>query len=297
MSRQSRLGTVAIMTLFLATLGPSSVGAAPPTGGASALPGGAMDITGTARGKRLIAKAADRYAANGAKAQPLRAIEDDGGILIAPENTRFGTVEVTLAGGQKGIALAPLTPDAPAPQTGARAGDIGASAGPTWTFQGNQCFSRISDTWSWLDHCYYMYRLSNDGNASYDWFALAHYASMKANVPWVMNWARIRAYRHGGSAQTWADWSPKSDWNGGSCGTISVAVTLPVGGIGISTERCPQLWDFTKSANGTSPDYSLRWIGLGTRATRELTFEIAVRVAQGGWAQWALPAEVHGSAF
>jgi hypothetical protein len=142
-----------------------------------------------------------------------------------------------------------------------------------------------------------MYRLSNDGNASYDWFALAHYASMSANAPWVMNWARIRAYRYQSSAQTWADWSPKSDWNGGSCGTITVGVALPVGGIGISTERCPQLWDFTKSANGTPPDYSLTWIGPGTRATRELTFEIAVRVAQGGWAQWILPAEVHGGAI
>ena len=36
---------------------------------------------------------------------------------------------------------------------------------------------------------------------------------------------------------------------------------------------------------------------MGTRGTRQVNFEIAVRVAQGGSASFAIPAEVRGSAY
>jgi hypothetical protein len=129
-----------------------------------------------------------------------------------------------------------------------------------------------------------MYRLSNDGSGSYDWFALNHYATAANNEPWALSWARIRAYRSGSSVQTWADWAPKSDWSGGSCSTTTVGVALPVGGIGVSFDRCPQSITFSRSGNGQSPDYTQTWVGPGTHGNRELNFEIAVRVTQGGWA-------------
>jgi hypothetical protein len=61
-------------------------------------------------------------------------------------------------------------------------------------------------------------------------------------------------------------------------------VALPVGGIGVSFDRCPQSITFSRSGNGQSPDYTQTWVGPGTHGNRELNFEIAVRVTQGGWA-------------
>ncbi len=298
MSRQSRRATTVIAGLFIASLGASGATAAsPPSTGASALPAWASDITGTARGKRLFAEAASRYAARGVKSRALRVIEDAGGILIAPATVKLTAVQVTLADGTKGRALAPVTRlPMPALAT-AQSSNAAALASPAWSFVANDCFTRFSDgPWAWMDHCYWMYKLSNDGNAKHDWWALQHFASMQANAPWVMNWARIRTHRYPGSpAQTWADWSPRSSWSGGSCGPVSVGVTSPVGGINVSIERCPSRWDLTKSANGASPDYTLQWTGFGARDVREMAFEIAVRVAQGARPAWTLPAEVHGS--
>ena len=41
----------------------------------------------------------------------------------------------------------------------------------------------------------------------------------------------------------------------------------------------------------SQPDYTQTWFGLGTRGNREVNFEIAVRVAQGGTASFAMPAD------
>jgi hypothetical protein len=301
MSRLNRRGSVAIVALFLASVGaPSATAAGAAAAASSALPRGTSDITATAIGQKVASETAARWAAKGLAARPLRVVKDDNGMLVVSADTKFASYAVRLSEGRTGIALAPLTPDAPALAKVAQTANLVPDAAgivplisPSWTFQGNDCFNRISDTWSWMDHCYYMYRLSSDGNGSYDWFALNHYATAANNSPWALSWARIRAYRSGSSAQTWADWSPRSNWSGGSCSTTTIGVTLPVGGIGTSFDRCPEQISFDKSAGGTSPDYTQTWIGPGTHGNRELNFEISVRVVQGGWAQWALPAEVH----
>ena len=54
---------------------------------------------------------------------------------------------------------------------------------------------------------------------------------------------------------------------------------------------------FSKSTVGAQPDYTQTWFGLGTRGNREVNFEIAVRVTQGGSASFAMPADVNGSAY
>ena len=80
---------------------------------------------------------------------------------------------------------------------------------------------------------------------------------MGRNDPWRLWNGRIRATRSGGAAQTWDDWSPRSDWTGGSCNTITVSINSPIVGVSASVERCPERWDMYKSANGTAPDYHL----------------------------------------
>ena len=192
---------------------------------------------------------------------------------------------------------APLTANDPAWAQEEASLEVAALAAPTWTFVKNHCFSQISDTWTVLDHCYYKYKLANDGSSSYDWFALQRYGTARRNSPWVLDLARIRAYRSGGSSQSWADWNPRVDWYGGNCSTTTIGLSTPVGGISKSFERCPDQVTFSKSANGTQPDYTQTWFGLGTRGNREVNFEIAVRVAQGGTASFAMPAAVQGSPY
>ena len=102
--------------------------------------------------------------------------------------------------------------------------------------------------------------------------------------------ARIRAYRSGGSSQSWADWTPRVDWYGGTARRRASVFRRPSAASRSRSRRCPNQVTFKKSANGTQPDYTQTWFGLGTRGNRELNFEIAVRVTQGGTASFAMPA-------
>ena len=267
-------------------------------GTAHALPIGASDITDTANGKRLIKEAKERFERQGHKAGELRAVRDGSGVLIVPRKSRLVVYDRTVKNGKVLPMLAPLTAEDPASVTdNSGATELAEAAGPTWSFVGNHCFTQISDTWATLDHCYYKYKLANDGSGTYDWYALNRFGTASNNSPWVLDEAKIRAYRYSGSSQTWADWTPRSNWSAGSCSTVSIGISTPVGGLSKSFERCPEKVTFTKSANGSQPDYTQTWFGRRTRGNRELNFEIAVRVKQGGTATWTLPAEVHGGPY
>jgi len=292
-----RMADIAVASLLIAgtVLAP---GVATGRDTAPALPQGASDITETAKGKRLISEARERFEKKGHKAGELRAVRDGSGILIVPRKMRLVAYDRTLKSGTELPLLAPLTADDPALVTdSAAAVELAEAAAPTWSFVGNHCFTQISDTWATLDHCYYKYKLANDGSGTYDWYALHRFGTASNNSPWVLDEAKIRAYRYSGSSQTWADWSPRSNWSAGSCSTVSIGITTPVGGLSRSFERCPEKVTFTKSANGSQPDYTQTWFGRRTRGNRELNFEIAVRVKQGGSATWTLPAEVHGGPY
>ena len=296
-ARRSRAALVLTLLVSGVVLSSSAASAGAPDR-RPPLPKGATDITDSAKAQKLIREAKERYAERGHKAGELRAVEDATGILIAPIDTKFTTYTATLEDGSEVTALAPLTADDPAPVVDVDAvSEAAALAGPAWSVVGNNCFSQIGDTWSVLDHCYYKFKLANDGSSSYDWYALQRYGTAHRNSPWVLDLARIRAYRSGGSSQSWADWNPRVDWYGGSCSTTSIGISTPVGGISKSFERCPDQVTFSKSANGTQPDYTQTWFGMGTRGNREVNFEIAVRVTQGGTASFAMPAAVNGSPY
>jgi len=267
--------------------------------GAPRLPGGARDITETANGQRLIREARARYAARGFEARELRVVRDETGVLIVPRDTRFDTYGTTLEDGREVEALAPITQDDPAWVTASSSEEaqVTALASPTWKFVSNNCYTKVDSPWAVLDHCYYKYKLANDGSSTYDWYALNRFGTASSNSPWVVDLARIRAYRFSGSSQKWADWSPRSDWYGGSCSTVSIGISTPVGGISQSFQRCPDQVTFKKSSSTSQPDYTQTWFGMGTRGNREVNFEIAVRVAQGGTATFSIPAEIRGSAY
>jgi hypothetical protein len=296
-ARRSR-AVLALSLLVSGVVLSSNVASAAAPDRRSVLPSGAVDITDTAMGQRLVREAKDRYAEKGHRSGALRAVRDATGIIIAPVDTTFDTYPVTLEDGRAATALAPVTADDPQlAEAVSAAGELDLAAAPTWSFVGNHCFTQISDTWATLDHCYYKYKLKNDGSSSYDWYALHRFGTASNNSPWVLDSAKIRAYRYSGSSQTWADWTPRTNWSGGSCSTVSIGITTPVGGLSKSFERCPESVTFTKSANGSQPDYAQTWSGRRTRGNRELNFEIAVRVKQNGTATWTLPASVNGGPY
>jgi hypothetical protein len=265
---------------------------------AQALPMGVSDITDTANGKRLIDEAKERFERQGHRAGELRAVRDGSGVLIVPKKSRLVVYDRTVKNGKVLPMLAPLTEEDPLSITeSSGATELAEAAGPTWSFVSNHCFTQISDTWATLDHCYYKYKLANDGSSTYDWYALNRFGTASNNSPWVLDEAKIRAYRYSGSSQTWADWTPRSNWSAGSCSTVNIGISTPVGGLSKSFERCPEKVTFTKSANGSQPDYTQTWFGRRTRGNRELNFEIAVRIKHGGTATWTLPAEVHGGPY
>jgi hypothetical protein len=287
-SLRARIATATAALMMIAAVTPTMVGAAH----ARALPRGVSDISSTSQGERLIKEAKERFAAHGAKGE-LKAIKDHAGILIAPAGSPLVATRLTLDNGKTGTVMVPATAsgsesnDAAAAQTGT----VAALAAPSWNFQISQCFARINDTWSYMDHCYQLYKMANDGDGTKDYFALRHFATLGANPPWVMNWGLIRAYRLNGTpAQTWVDWSPKADYND-SCRTFNGSITVKGVGLGFSFDECG-LVDMTKQ--NPAVDYQLMYFHPGERADRELTFEIAVSVAQGAWPQWVIPAEVHG---
>lgn len=278
---------IAVAAVFVIASLPASVSAARPSG----LPHGASDITATAQGARLIKEAKGRPAFRGF-AGALKAIKDEAGITIAPADAQLVPMTVTLENGASAIALAPVTAPAANLKLAAPAQVQALTAAPTWNFQLQQCFARISDTWSYIDHCYALYKMGNDGDATRDYFALQHYSTAGPNTPWVLNWAKIQGVAFG-PAQTWADWSPKADFNG-NCQTVNLGVTVKAVGLTLAVDRC-DIWDMTKQ--NPAVNYNIVYFSPGQRQDRELSFEIAVSVAQGAWPQWSIPAETHGGPF
>lgn len=262
---RQRLKRLVALAIGVACLG----GAAPPP-----VISPIADITQTATGRALARAVAARL---GTTASELVVLRDAWGITVGPRAASYAVV----AG-----AAVPLS----------RASSTQAStvaAAPSWSYVAGQCFSRLSDGFAWIDHCYVLYRLAGDGDGTRDWFALNHYATMQPNAPWVMNAAEIGSQPVGATPQTWVDWAPRGDL-AGPCHQILVGISAPVGGIADTATQC-EIWTIAKSPAGGR--FAVRWDGRGMRRSRELAMEISVSVPQGAWPVWALPASVSGSPF
>ena len=200
-ARRSRAAVVLSLLVSGVVLSSSAASAGAPDR-RPALPRGATDITDTAKGQKLIREAKTRYAERGHKEAELRAVRDATGIVIAPLDTTFDTYTATLEDGSQVEALAPMTaPDPTWVHEEAAAAEVAALAAPAWKFVSNNCFTVADSPWAVLDHCYYKYKLASDGSSSYDWYALHRFGTANRNSPWVLDLARIRAYRSGGSSQ------------------------------------------------------------------------------------------------
>lgn len=243
------------------------------------------DVSATPEGRAIATIASARFASLGAQPAELRVWRDSSGYFVAPAEA---LLDVTDEG-----VLRPMTAAAPnvataslSPASGTSEVEALAAAGP-WQLKAAQCFARI---WAgvdkvWMDHCYQLLKLANDGNGSADYFTLQHYATMHPNWPWKIGHGTIEAEAF--TPQTWMDWSPRGDRTG-ACQSYTLSITVSGVGLSFPTERC-ETWDMTKW--NPAVKYKLTYTG-GSNADRELAFEIAVQVAQGAWPQWFVPAEI-----
>lgn len=288
---RSKLSLVATVGFAAALVAPTAVLAAGPTDHVRGT--GVRDITATALGQSIAGRAAEHRIRLGAPHQKLKVYQDASGYTVVPDGTPIAAVASTDDNGQPVIAYAPVVMAA-ADSTG---GSDSLTTSPSWSFVTSNCYARISDSWSWMDHCTQIYHLLNDGDGTREYYALQHYATAAGNWPWSLWWGKISSspiVTGNYGAQTWVDWSPKSDYSG-NCRDVTLNVNAVFVGLSYTAQECEQ-WHLTKA--NPAVNYTLQgdW-HVAYNNARELAYENAVWVAQGKSVAWTVPAEVHGGAL
>jgi hypothetical protein len=93
------------------------------------------------------------------------------------------------------------------------------------------------------------------------------------------------------AAQTWVDWDPDGP-SYGNCRTIGLGITVLGIGASGSFTGCETI-DMAKL--NPEVNYAEVWYSSnGIRESRGLKYLVAIKVNQGGWPVFVLPAEVHG---
>lgn len=253
----------------------------------AAQPQGPGDVTASTIGQGLAGASAQRFSGHGVqvKASDLRVVEDAAGYLVVRAGTVLEDTDVK----------SPTTAAGPLNDSGGGPGAL-APMSDSWVLQANDCFSRVSDTFSWIDHCYKLYKDSETSNGTKDFFLLQHFATAGPNSPWAIYSAKISSNPASNSAaMAWVDWSPKGSWSGSSCSSGTIGVTAPIS-LTANVTFCEH-WDMNKA--NPAVNYWLQWWTgpTGIHETRGIDYMNTVSVAQGKWPVWLLPAEVHGSTF
>jgi hypothetical protein len=265
----------------------------------AAVSAGASEVIGSPTSRvtvktamRIATKAASRYTEMGVTtaATDLRvSIGSDGAALVAPSWATAGSLT-------SAIGSATLTVTATGP-SGARDGTsgqvaegYGTAAAPYWTLYGNACFSRIQNSGGYIDSCYKINRLVNDGSTTKDYYQLEHYATAGSKgIDTIHNAWLSSTKGSSSSAMSWVDWAPKGDTTG-ACANQTLSVSVAGVGISSSYTRCEK-WDITKYAEAGK--FKNLWdcnCTLGIKGDREVAYMSVVSVAQGGKATWTLSA-------
>ena len=255
-------------------------------------PGGPpRDVTDTPAGRRLVSEAAERHAALGARGGQarLRAWRIAPGEFVVADAlpANFATTTRTLPDGKVAVDIRFDTEPLQVRQTAA------ATASPRWVQTGGTCFSRIGNTWGFVDSCYKTHRLSGETDYYWDYFQLEQYGSVGAKQGGKIYDGWMRGYRGGSAKMYWVDWSPRGTLTGG-CVTVPISVSAM--GVGISaTGLMCERWDIFKSATGG--DLKERWgcgciipFGQPYPNVREIDLMQAVKVLRNATPVWTLTA-------
>jgi hypothetical protein len=246
------------------------------------------DITGTEAGARFAEAAAERmghaYAVD-ATADSLAVFELGGRRIAGPKGASLSVTEEELEDGTINLrfeASEPRGKDRVAGES-LSAESVAALAAGSWTVVSSHCWIDDHNAFpGWMDVCYTKYRLSSDGDGSYDYFALNMYSTFatpgfayEVGDPW------IQSNPGSGAAHRWVDWDPGAD-TARACSTpISLSVAARGVGLTVNANQC-ETWDITKYA--TAGTFRNKWTEgfcMMRQGETQLEFEIVSKVAQG----------------
>ncbi len=164
-----------------------------------------------------------------------------------------------------------------------------AFAASSWNLVTTKCFARKYTGGTYIDACYQLHKLTNDGSTTRDYFQLTMYGTGKewTGFSTLVGLEVAAVQKSGSPAQHWVDWTPKSDRSGGSCSEVNIGIAY-VASFSYSVQYCPDSWQFSKSPNPGPPvNYANAWLTIpGTTANRSVGFGIVVWVAQGKTPAW-----------
>jgi hypothetical protein len=164
-----------------------------------------------------------------------------------------------------------------------------AAAASSWNLVDSHCFpfQYFSDG-TYIHACWQLHKLTNDGSGTKDYFQLTYYATggtfgdLGAKIHLMV----LLAQPNASPAQQWVDWSPRSDWTGGSCVTYNAGISYAGASFSFFVDRCPELWDMTHFA--TPGKQQVAWSNPGgTTQDREVALGVVVKVNQGTTPGWA----------
>ncbi len=147
-----------------------------------------------------------------------------------------------------------------------------AFAASSWNLVTTKCFARKYTGGTYIDACYQLHKLTNDGSTTRDYFQLTMYGTGKewTGFSTLVGLEVAAVQKSGSPAQHWVDWTPKSDRSGGSCSEVNIGIAY-VASFSYSVQYCPDSWQFSKSPirghpsttrTPGSPSLARRQIGL-----------------------------------
>jgi hypothetical protein len=296
------MDTVKILTLAHRMLPLLLIAAIIPTPAATAR-AGVHEITATARGRALLAEAAERGRELGTRARTsaLRVWElRPGDYFLAkrlPLNLRLEVQRDQTNGAWLSVVSFDVT--AQAPRARVASAQI-AAAGPSWWWLDEYCFARMTTTAGWIDSCYNLYGMVNETDTR-DFYSLNHFAMFGAadRTDKAVYSAFVQSARASTSASmSWIDWKPRSSISG-PCQVVPLSVSAKSVSLSFSGFMCEQ-WTPYKSS--TAGNFKTSWscgcfIGFGVRYphTRQAEYAQVVSVPGGGVPRWTLSHGIHAS--
>jgi hypothetical protein len=288
-------------TLFVVALMSGSSLMIPALAAAKPPPGAPIEITDSSSGVRLATEAADRQAALGQRidSADLHVWRlGPGDYLVGKSMPRnLVTSTTTNSDGQTELAFS-YDVDSRSSMAPVAAANLAPDAAVTasWKFVAQACFSRLSNGYGWLDSCYRIDKIVNEGDPR-DFCKLEQYGTVGASgFPYfgkIYSGWLAAAKSSSSAAMSWIDWSPRGN-KSGSCVSIPLSISalgLPFSTSGVMCEH----WNIYKYAD--AGHFKEEWscgciipFGQPYPNTREIDYLQAISVLNGKLAQWTLSA-------
>ncbi|ADJ25802.1 hypothetical protein Dehly_0489 [Dehalogenimonas lykanthroporepellens BL-DC-9] len=246
-----------------------------------------LDITGTVEGENISQEAVARWQSGDGTAYTEVNVYKfgEGDYLVVPAGTQIRLEYVKTAEGENKIN--PLIVTMPQPD-GFKSCSTALDSIPYWHQEAWFVYTRIENSTGWIDHRYYLNKLYDETDNTYDYFQLEHRATAKSKGIFRLISASLDCRKtEASSTMGWYDWTPGADLPNGVGNTITYGVTAF--GITISNSIVHyDLWDITKYIEAGK--FKNEWKGSANDSEREVGYMVGVTVPQGGWPQWYLGA-------